>query len=165
MQKIHILYFLFIFLKWRVHVEFVKKVLDLIDVRPSVNKEVFEHLFLLLAVTYFSVFLQTFAGQLDETVKQGQLRGRQTASGMLSCCLFPYASGNWGLGTSSFLKEAVVLLITIPSAISSTWHIVGAQCLLNKYIHSLPRILFKDPREGLEKVRKLSILNFCTGPF
>lgn len=42
---------------------------------------------------------------------------------MLSCCLFPYASGNWGLGTSSFLKEAVVLLITIP------WRVTQGVCI------------------------------------
>lgn len=53
----------------------------------------------------------------------------------------------------------------IPSTISSIWHIVGAQCLLNEYMHSLPKILYRDPREGLEKVKKLSLLNFCTGPF
>lgn len=71
------------------------------------------------------------------------------------CCF-----GNWKFLIRPFLKELAIVLVTVFPAPSRMWHIVGVQCLLSEYIYSLCRILCRDLRESLGRVKKLSILNF-----
>lgn len=114
----------------------MKKIQGLIKFRPSVNKEVF---------------------------KQGATRaGRQ----FLVCCSAAFLFVSLGVSnlsqSFSLLKELAVLLF-IPSTVFITWHIVGTDvywmgvCSLSLSL----KILCRDPREDLEKVKKLS--NFCLG--